>query len=213
MAAPGAGFNVGIKDIIVSGGPTLALLIFLSIYSVALIWERWKTFRKSSGELSRLSDKLRAMLQSGSLAEAVALCRAHKGAASSVVMASLTGSPDKAERKRSAERAIERAAADLQKSLTTLGTIASVAPFIGLFGTVIGVMRAFRDLASAAGAGPGVVAIGISEALVCTAAGIFVAIPALAAYNYFNLQASRFSDEMGWLSEEIIEKLSEKAHR
>ncbi|MBI5882982.1 MAG: MotA/TolQ/ExbB proton channel family protein [Elusimicrobia bacterium] len=213
MAAPGAGFGVSFKDIIISGGPTLALLICLSIYSVALIWERWKTFRRSTGDLSRLAEKLKAMLSQGSLADAVALCRTHKGAASAVVMASLTGSSDKAERKRSAERAIERAVADMQKGLTVLGTVASVAPFIGLFGTVIGVMRAFRDLASAAGAGPGVVAIGISEALVCTAAGIFVAIPALAAYNYFNLMSSRFADEMGWLSEEIIEKLSEKVHR
>jgi biopolymer transport protein ExbB/TolQ len=74
-------------------------------------------------------------------------------------------------------------------------------------------MRAFRDLAGAAGAGPGVVAIGISEALVCTAAGLFVAIPAVFAYNYFNQRSQRFCEEMGWISEEILESLSQKAHR
>ncbi|MBI4678080.1 MAG: MotA/TolQ/ExbB proton channel family protein [Elusimicrobia bacterium] len=213
MAAPGAGFNVGFKDIIISGGPTLALLAFLSVYSVALIWERWKTFRRSAGDLQRLGEKLKGMLQQGNLTDAVALCKTHKGLASGVVMASLTGSPNRDDRKRAAERAVERATADLEKGLTALGTIASVAPFIGLFGTVIGVMRAFRDLATAAGAGPGVVAIGISEALVCTAAGIFVAIPALAAYNYFNQRSAKFAEEMSWISEEIIEKLSEKAVR
>ncbi|MBI5209172.1 MAG: MotA/TolQ/ExbB proton channel family protein [Elusimicrobia bacterium] len=213
MAAPGPGFGVGVKDIIVSGGPTLALLAGLSVYSVALIWERWKTYQRSAGDLARLVDKLRAMIQQGSLADAVGLCKGHKGLASGVVMASLTGSPDREDRKRSTQRAIERALAELQKGLTALGTIASVAPFIGLFGTVVGVMRAFRDLASAAGAGPGVVAIGISEALVCTAAGIFVAIPALAAYNYFNHRSARFAEELGWIAEEIIEKLSEKSAR
>ena len=95
--------------------------------------------------------------------------------------------------------------------MAQLGTIASVSPFIGLFGTVIGVMRAFKDLASAAGAGPGVVAVGISEALVCTAAGLFVAIPAVAFYNYFRHQSSRMAEELGWISEEIIETLSERA--
>jgi len=68
-------------------------------------------------------------------------------------------------------------------------------------------------LASAAGAGPGVVAIGISEALVCTAAGLFVAIPAVAAYNYFNHQASRFGEEMAWVSDEVLDSLTERARR
>jgi biopolymer transport protein ExbB/TolQ len=66
-------------------------------------------------------------------------------------------------------------------------------------------------LAGAAGAGPGVVAIGISEALVCTATGLFVAIPAVAAYNYFNNRADRFAEEMDWISSEILEHLAEAA--
>jgi biopolymer transport protein ExbB/TolQ len=106
-----------------------------------------------------------------------------------------------------------QAVSALQGGTTLLGTIATVAPFVGLFGTVIGVMRAFRDLASAAGAGPGVVAIGISEALVCTAAGLFVAIPAVAAYNYFNHRAARFGEEMACVTDEVLDGLTEKARK
>lgn len=207
------GFHVSVKEILVSGGVTLWLLIALSVYSVALIWERWRFHDRGTAGQRTFLDKVRQILQDGNLQEAVTLCRSYKGLASAVVMASLVGPTNREERKRSALRATERALSQLQARLPVLGTIASTAPFIGLFGTVLGVMRAFRDLAGAAGAGPGVVAIGISEALVCTAAGLFVAIPAVAAYNYFNHRASRFSDEMGWISEEILESLAEKAHK
>lgn len=206
-------FQVGLKEILVSGGVTLVLLICLSVYSIALIWERWRFFNKSTAGLKSILDKVRALIKDGNLQDAMTAGRQHKGLASGVILASLAGPVNRDERKRSAERASARAAGELLRGVTLLGTIASVAPFIGLFGTVVGVMRAFRDLASAAGAGPGVVAIGISEALVCTATGLFVAIPAVAAYNYFNSRAAKFADEMSWISEEIIESLAEKAHR
>ena len=141
------------------------------------------------------------------------LGRNYKGLAGGVVVASLVGPTNRDERKRSAQRAGDRALSLLQRRIALLGTIASTAPFIGLFGTVVGVMRAFKDLAGAAGAGPGVVAIGISEALICTATGLMVAIPAVFAYNYFNNRATRFSEELTWVSEEILEALSEKAHK
>jgi len=211
--AMGNGFHVGLKDIIVSGGPTLVGLILLSIYSLALIWERWRFHERSTAGLKSFLDKVRGVLGGGNLSEAVTAARSYKGLASAVVMASLVGPSNRDERKRSAQRASERAQTLLQKNLTSLGTIASIAPFIGLFGTVVGVMRAFKDLAGAAGAGPGIVAIGISEALVCTATGLFVAIPAVCAYNYFNQRAARFAEEMGWISDEILESLSEKAHK
>lgn len=207
------GFHVGVTDILVSGGVTLFFLIALSVYSLALIWERWRFYGRSLSGLPQFLEKVRAILSGGQLNDAVAVCRAHKGLASAVVMASLVGPTSRDDRKRSAQRAAEQAASQLQRRVAILGTIASTAPFIGLFGTVVGVMRAFKDLAGAAGAGPGVVAIGISEALVCTATGLLVAIPAVWAYNYFNSRTTRFLDEMAWISEEVLETLSEKAHR
>ncbi len=206
-------YHVGLKEIIVSGGVTLVFLIFLSVYSLALIWERWRYFGQSMKGAAEFLDRVRKFIAERDFTEAMAVCRRHHGLAQGVVMASLTGSSSREERKRGAQRAQEQAAALLQNRLSTLGTIASVAPFIGLFGTVVGVMRAFRDLASTAGAGPGVVAIGISEALICTATGLFVAIPAVAAYNYFNSRTERFCDEMDWISDEILDSLSDKAQK
>ncbi len=207
------GFQVGVKEILVSGGVTLAFLVLLSVYSLALILERWRFFARSTGGSKSFLDKIRQIIEKGDLADAVAVSRSHKGLAGGIIMASLVGPTNRDDRKRSSQRAIDQTLARLQARLTVLGTIASLAPFIGLFGTVVGVMRAFKDLASAAGAGPGVVAIGISEALVCTATGLFVAIPAVAAYNHFNNRALRFAEEMGWISEEILQSLAEKSHK
>lgn len=207
------GQQAGFKDILVAGGPVLAGMIALSIYCVALIWERWKFFAKATGGYADFLSRVRAAATAGKLPEAAALAKSHKGLAAGVVMATLTGPTNRDERRRAADRAVGRAVADLERGISTLGTIASVAPFIGLFGTVIGVMRAFRDLANAAGAGPGLVAVGISEALICTAAGLLVAIPAVAAFNHFNNKIARFHEELDWMVDEVLDGLAERAHR
>ncbi|MDE2141064.1 MAG: MotA/TolQ/ExbB proton channel family protein [Elusimicrobia bacterium] len=201
----------GIKDILFAGGPILAGMIALSVYCIALIWERWKFFTRATRGYQDLLNRVRAAAAAGKLQDAAALAKSHKGLASAVVLATLTGPTHREERQRSAQRAIGRAVAELDRGMATLGTIASVAPFIGLFGTVMGVMRAFHDLANAAGAGPGLVAVGISEALVTTAGGLLVAIPAVAAFNYFNQKIARFQDDLGWMVDEVLDGLSERA--
>ncbi len=203
----------GFFGVLAAGGPVLAGMFLLSVYGVALIWERWRFFRRATGGYADFLARVRAAAAAGKLQEAAALARQHRGLAAGVIAATLSGPPHREERQRSAERAIGRAAAELERGLATLGTIASVAPFIGLFGTVVGVMRAFHDLASAAGAGPGLVAVGISEALVTTAAGLLVAIPSVAAFNAFNQRIARFQEDLGWAVEEVLDGLSERAHR
>lgn len=207
------GHNVGIKDILIAGGPVLAGMIALSVYCVALVWERWRYFSRMTQGYETFLARVRQLAADGKLNDAAALARGHKGLAASVVTATLTGPTNREERRRAADRAIGRAVAELERGMSNLGTIASVAPFIGLFGTVLGVMRAFKDLAAAAGAGPGVVAVGISEALINTAAGLLVAIPAVAAYNHFNTRIARFEEELGWMADEVLESLAERAHR
>jgi biopolymer transport protein ExbB/biopolymer transport protein TolQ len=203
----------GILSIIAAGGPILAGMFVLSMYCVALIWERWHFFNGATGGYQDFLSRVRAAAAAGRLQDAALLAKQYKGLASSVVSATLSGPPHREERQRAAERAIGRATAELERGMAALGTIASVAPFIGLFGTVVGVMRAFHDLASATGAGPGLVAVGISEALVTTAAGLLVAIPAVAAFNVFNQRIARFQDELGWMVEEVLDGLAERAHR
>lgn len=204
--------QTGIKGILFAGGPILAGMIVLSVYCIALIWERWKFFTRATLGYQEFLSRVRASAAAGRLQDAAVMAKTHKGMASAVVLATLTGPTHREERQRAAQRAVGRAVAELERGMATLGTIASVAPFIGLFGTVVGVMRAFHDLASAAGAGPGLVAVGISEALVTTAGGLLVAIPAVAAFNYFNQRIARFQEDLGWTVEEVLDGLSERAH-
>ncbi len=197
-------------DIIKAGGLTLFTLAALSIYSLAIIAQRWKLYRDSLGGASDFLNQARRLAVGDKLKEVSALAKRHSGPAATVVMSVLVGASGKNERRAAAERTLEREIAFLEKGLPILGTIGSTAPFIGLFGTVLGVMRAFRELAGAANAGPGVIATGISEALIATAAGLFVAIPAIVAYNYFTTRANSFSDEVRWTTDEILDKLTER---
>jgi len=201
----------GARQIIASGGIILLLLIGLSIYSLALMWERWKAYSSTVRGQEKFLDKIRKALASGDLPTVLAQCQINKGAASEVLLAALVGPTQKDERRRSSERTLERHVARLERGIGALGTIGSVSPFIGLFGTVLGVMRAFHDLAGTASAGPGVVAVGISEALVTTAAGLFVAIPAIVGYNYFTTRITRFAEELRWMADEILDHLTEKS--
>ncbi|MBI5201354.1 MAG: MotA/TolQ/ExbB proton channel family protein [Elusimicrobia bacterium] len=202
--------HIGIKQLITAGGPTLFLLIGLSIYSLALLYERWTFYKKATKGLDGFIQRLRQALAKGDLKETLELAKRYDGPAGEVVVASLVGPAGKDERKRSTDRVLERQLSRLHRRLPFLGSVGSTAPFIGLFGTVVGVMRAFRDLAGAAGAGPGVVALGISEALIATAAGLFVAIPAVLGYNYFLTRSEQYANELRWLTDEILDQLTER---
>jgi biopolymer transport protein ExbB len=96
----------------------------------------------------------------------------------------------------------------LRSRLWILGTIGATAPFVGLFGTVVGIMRAFKDMAAHPGGGFTVVAAGISEALVATAAGIAVAIEAVVLYNYFSARVAAILVGFKVGAEEVLELLS-----
>ena len=98
----------------------------------------------------------------------------------------------------------------LDSGLVFLGTLGNNAPFIGLFGTVIGIIQAFADLASNPAGGPSVVMAGISEALVATAVGLLVAIPAVVAYNVFQRQVKRRVSNADSLIRMLVAHYSEK---
>jgi len=114
-------------------------------------------------------------------------------------------------------RALERAEAivhaELKRGVSTLATIGSTAPFVGLFGTVVGIINAFRGISSEKSTGLGAVAGGISEALVTTAVGLFVAIPAVWVYNYFTGRIESFDVEMGNSSSELIDYFLKRSQR
>ena len=109
--------------------------------------------------------------------------------------------------KRGLERSVATIHSELKRGLSGLATIGSTAPFVGLFGTVVGIMNAFRASAPAKGAGITTVASGISEALVTTALGLLVAVPAVWCYNYFTSKVEGFDVEMENSSMELVSYL------
>lgn len=199
-----------VRELISAGGPVLILLVLLSIYSWALILERFFKFRRNIGMSRKLIAFSHHPIHSDNYGKVRDACTKPltKDTAAAHVILSLISKlgRSKTELKELSDSVIEWEVTKLQRKLTVLGTLGSITPFIGLFGTVIGVIHAFKDLAaaSASTAGASVVAAGIAEALVNTAAGLFVAIPAVIAYNYFLSKTNYFGKELENIADEII---------
>jgi biopolymer transport protein ExbB/biopolymer transport protein TolQ len=201
--------------------PALAifiLLCLLSIYSLAVSVERWMTFQKAKQQSVKFALEVGQLLKQDKLKEAIDLAKKYKHShVAKVVSAGLLEFAYEAhgsvaqghDTVAAAERAVERASmmttADLKKGLGGLATIATTAPFIGLLGTVIGIINAFRGMAASGAGGLGSVSAGIAEALVTTALGLFVAIPAVWLYNLFLNKIERFQVEMSNSSSELID--------
>jgi biopolymer transport protein ExbB len=163
-------------------GWVLWLLVMLSVISLAISLERLWYFRTHRVRKATL------------LADMQALLREH---AAERCEDDGPGRPHD-DLTAAAEGAKAREKLRLERNLTFLATLGSNAPFIGLFGTVLGIIKAFHDLAANQAGGPSVVMAGISEALVATAVGLMVAIPAVVAFNYFNRRVRSFMCKVEW---------------
>jgi biopolymer transport protein ExbB/TolQ len=176
-----------IKAFALLGGEwVLYILLGLSVWSIAVIWDRFFLFRKKAKESKILEAKAPELLLKGQIKEVQKLVENLSSPAASILkigIANLTAGPEALEQILGSQRIHEKLA--LEKNLLVLGTLGSNAPFIGLFGTVLGIIKAFNDLALAGTSGPTVVMRGVSEALVATAVGLLIAIPCVATYNYF----------------------------
>ena len=197
-----------IKELLKAGGPVLILLCCLSVYSIAVMIERFLKYRKNINRSRKLMDYVRYQLPARNFNKILDACRkkgyANTAASKLIVNLLKSDKNDIAQLNDLADSIIDWETAVLSRKLSVLATLASTTPFIGLFGTVLGVMRAFSDLANISGAGPSVVAKGISEALVNTAAGLFVAVPALIAYNYFLSKVNFFAKNLQYMAQEVI---------
>jgi len=175
------------------------LLIGLSVVSVAIMLERAWFYWSLRDDLTRLATDLRDLLRRGDIEAAKRKMESSPSAEAAVVVAGIVESErgrEAAEEAMAGALALQRMR--LERRLAYLGTLGNNAPFIGLFGTVIGVVQAFAALAhqdtasaaaeAAAGMAPQEVMAAIAEALVATAVGLAVAIPAVATYNYFMRQ-------------------------
>ncbi len=165
----------------------LFVLLIMSIVSIAMIFERFMSLKKIGAESERIRARIRMALQTNSLQDFEDIAKdptSIEGRAAGHAMKHLKSNGEKGfEEVFNTFVLTEKP--DLEKFLPVLATISSNAPFIGLLGTVLGIMKAFNDLAQATDAGQQTVMAGISTALVATAAGLFVAIPASMFYNYF----------------------------
>lgn len=201
-----------IKELLAAGGPVLILLVLLSIYSVSLILERFFRIRSAISYSRKLIEFCQHPIRSRNYAKVAATCKKDsvRNTPAAVLLSRLVQERNRPaeELEKIADSVVTFEVSKLQRSLTVLGTLGSITPFIGLFGTVIGVMHAFKDLATNAtaanGAGASVVAAGIAEALVNTAAGLFVAIPAVIAYNYFLSKTNYFAQELDKTASDFI---------
>lgn len=169
------------------GGPVMWPLLLFSIVALAVIVERWWALRKAKINVNEFLAKVRkALIVNKSIRDAIKVCEQYRGPVASIMKAALLkyGQP-----KEDIEKTIENAAlhelSRLEKRLVILASIANVAPLLGFFGTVAGMINSFEALAAQGLSNPGAVAAGISEALITTAAGLAVAIPVQLAYNYF----------------------------
>ena len=201
----------------------VSLLVLMSIYSLWVMIDRFVVFSRAKRHSLAFVLALRDRMAKRDLNGALNLSKAEpQSPIAKVIHEALTEyrdgldaiaktGPDEVGEfdvvdavNRAIDRVKEREVANMNRGLSGLGTISSGAPFIGLFGTVVGIINAFRAMAASGQGGLGAVSAGISEALVTTAAGLLVAIPALMAYNYFSNAITTFVVDMNDVSSELI---------
>lgn len=197
-----------LKDIIATGWPILSVLLVMSILSITIMVERMIVVRRAEQEAYLFLPAVMSALKDGGKAGVVALCAKESHPLAKIMAGVAEEHGDREAMTRVAQREIQKRIGQLEARIPLLGTVASTAPFVGLLGTVVGIIRAFRSIAAHSGGGPEVVAAGISEALIATAFGLFVAIPAVIAYNHFSQRIQKFAVNVDINVSEIVDKLN-----
>ena len=202
------------------------VLVFMSMWSVGVALERIFTYTQARNQSRLFAPQVAKHIKEGRLKDAIAIASSKNYRYShlaKVVLAGLQeyqfqqesgGQLNREDMMDTVRRAIQRASAltasDLKKGVSALATIGSTAPFVGLLGTVVGVINAFTGIASTGSGGIGAVSAGIAEALVETALGLFVAIPAVWFYNYLSTRLEYFNVEMDNSSSEMVDYFIKK---
>lgn len=191
------------------------ILFIMSAWSVAIMIDRWLMFSAARKQSRVFVQQVAGALREGRLDEAISIAERNKKSHIAKVVATglsefqsaSTQVPDEEvieAAKRGLERSVAIVHAEMKRGLSGLATIGSTAPFVGLFGTVVGIINAFKGISAQKAAGLSAVAGGIAEALVATALGLFVAIPAVWMYNYFTNKVEAFDVEMDNSSMELV---------
>jgi biopolymer transport protein TolQ len=222
-APPAATNSSALAEMIHNSGPVaftvLILLLFFSIISWAIMFSKWRSFSKAHTQSQRF---VRAFRKSSRLSEIASVAEQFKP---SPLVAVFNEIYDEYQRQnggrglprnpigleRAAQTASSEALTAMESRMTWLATIAAIAPFIGLFGTVMGIIDAFHGLGTAGAATLRAVAPGISEALITTAAGLVVAIPAVIGYNQLTARLREFGARMDDFGRELLNAIENAA--
>ena len=194
-------------------------MAIMSIYSLSIMIAKWWNLRQAQAETRKFAPEFSQFLEEDNLTEAIKLAEGYKkshvarvlgGALSEIKPLIQDGSVTVADIN-SAERAVEREMlmmiVQMKRGLAVLATVGATAPFVGLLGTTMGIVNAFTGMATSGSGGISAIAGGVAEALITTAFGLLVAIPAVWAYNYFQTKIDNLTAEMTYSSKEMIDYL------
>jgi biopolymer transport protein ExbB/biopolymer transport protein TolQ len=195
------------------------VLAIMSIWSLTIMIQKAWSIKKAQAETKRFAPEFSQFLEEDNLTEAIRLAEGYKkshvarvlgNALSEVKPLIMDGSVTVADIN-SAERAVERemlmTIVDLKRGLGVLATTGATAPFVGLLGTTMGIVNAFTGMAASGSGGLSAISAGIAEALITTAFGLMVAIPAVWMFNYFSTKIDNLTAEMTYTSKEMIDYL------
>jgi biopolymer transport protein ExbB len=194
-------------QILSMGGFTMYVLLFCSVLSLGVIIDRLVSYwKKSRVRRPAFMGTIREALKKRDFDAAMAACRETDAPFAKVVLAGL----EKAGRTEKLvgnvmERQIAIEVGILERLTSIVGTIGNIAVYIGLFGTVLGIIRAFRDISAAGSGGMDVVIGGVAEALITTATGLAVAVPSVILFNYFSKRIERFETDMELAASEVTD--------
>lgn len=205
---------------ILDGGTIMIPLLILSILAFAIIIDRWRAFAEAQTDTQALRSSIAESMEEDNLRDALKTCRAAHGPLAAVMLTGLSKYRRMLKKRRSTaeitptvskimEDYAPHALAGLEKRLNYLVLIASVSPLLGMTGTVTGMIKSFDKMAASAGLEPGAVAGGISEALLTTATGLIVAIPAIIAYNLFTKKIDEHTMDIEAAVTEVVDFISE----
>ena len=201
------------------------VLLIMSIWSIAIMVERFLSFNAAKNQSREFAPKVAASLKNAKIEEAISLTEKYKKSHLAMVLnaglqefrAHQLSTEISGEVVDASKRALQRATAikiaEFKRGLSGLATIGSTAPFVGLFGTVFGIINAFQGMRSAESAGISAVAGGIAEALFTTAFGLLVAVPAVWLFNYFVSKVDNFVVEMDNSSAELVDYFLRQRNR
>jgi biopolymer transport protein ExbB/biopolymer transport protein TolQ len=197
----------------------VVVMAIMSIYSLTIMIQKWWGLRKAQAETRKFAPEFSQFLEEDNLTEAIKLAEGYKrshvarvlGNALAEVKPLIQDGSVTVSDINSAERAVERemlmTVVELKRGLGVLATVGSTAPFVGLLGTTMGIVNAFTGMASSGSGGLSAISAGVAEALITTAFGLLVAIPAVWMYNFFTTKIDNLTAEMTYTSKEMIDYL------